>query len=62
MVLILDGNSEIGAPLRNNWIFPPKRPILLHARATCSELPPKISPMTSIFHTQKAEQPVLIQP
>ena len=58
MVLILDGNSEIGVQIRSNLFdfifvihliryqeqsqnvfFPPKRAIMLHACATCFELP-----------------------
>ena len=55
MVLILDGNSEIGAHVRNNPFFltrerhsiisrvaksiSPKRPFFLHACPICSELP-----------------------
>ena len=59
MVLILDGNSEIGAHVRNklcfrhlirsravsNLISLPKTPIYLHACATCSGFSPNISLM-----------------
>ena len=57
MVLILDGNTEIGAHVRTNLfkafdliksshksdIFSPKRHIFLYACAICSELPSNIS-------------------
>ena len=67
MVLILDGNSEIGVHARSNLrylvclkqlvkigsrhklnIFPPQRPICLHAGFTYSELPSNISTMTKM--------------
>ena len=69
MVLVLDGNSEIGAHVRSN-LFPLfmfkafgqiesisqieiyfislKRPICLHACATCFELPSHIGTMVGI--------------
>ena len=45
MVLILDGNSEIGAHVRSSH----KSGVCLHACAACSELPSNISTMARIL-------------
>ena len=66
MVLILDGNSLIGAhvvirPVQGIWLhreqsqiryFYPKRHIFLHACATCNELPSNKSTMPSIYYSK----------
>ena len=64
MVLILDSNSEIGAHVRSNLGYltclrhlissvVTKIPAILHACATCSELPPIIGTGTATITVQK---------
>ena len=69
MILILDGNSEIGAPVRSDYLIClrhlfrsravtyhniyPKRPIFLHNFATRPELPSNISIMAGSTDEEK---------